>query len=326
MSFPKIDFRERRDFGQVMNAGFAFIRLHFKPLGRIILFIVGPLALVGSILPSLAMLALSSQSMDAMRYSYTSFSVNFFSFVIAFTLLIAIVNHYVLIYVREQPEKITLAQVWKAVRKDFFKVFFTLVGGVFVFGIVYTGFIFVIGIVATGTGIGAVFSNSGIVAIVLGLLLLAVFISVTVGILAVALMLFIIRLQERRGFFNAMGRFFDLARGSWWQVLGLQFVSLIIQFSVLMVIYLPYYLFLISGFMLGAREDSYLLQMITFLFFGIVAALLNVFSLSLSLIMTALQYFSLVEKKEAVGLLEEIERMGTQTETIPTQPDEEELY
>jgi hypothetical protein len=325
----KIELRERRDFGQVLNASFFFIRQQFKPLGRQLLFIVGPFALVGSILPGMGMYAMREKvnAMNALNFGFTSFTVNFFSFLIAFTLIICIVNHYLLQYEETYPEKISPSALWKGVRRDFFRVLGTLVGGFVLASLVYTitaGLVIGIG---AGLGIG-IASGIGWIGGVIASILVVFFIFALLPILSAILwMLFIIRMQERLGFFDAIGRFINLQRGQWWHTFTLQLVCLIMQLSAMGILIVPYMIWVIPSYTMGVQEQSIISTTIGILIFRVLFTLLWVFSLGINLITTAYQYFSLVEKKESIGLLEDIENMGKTPQDIgKPQPNEEEQY
>ena len=50
----EFDFRQERDFGQKISATFEFLGGHLRPLGRVLLYLVVPVALLRSILAGLS--------------------------------------------------------------------------------------------------------------------------------------------------------------------------------------------------------------------------------------------------------------------------------
>ena len=49
-SVSKIEFAKRRDFGEVLNGTFQFLRQNFKSLGLALLYIAGPFILIQGII------------------------------------------------------------------------------------------------------------------------------------------------------------------------------------------------------------------------------------------------------------------------------------
>ena len=45
----RVNFRQVREFAEIINVTFSFIRQNFKPLGKVIIYIVGPFILVSSL-------------------------------------------------------------------------------------------------------------------------------------------------------------------------------------------------------------------------------------------------------------------------------------
>lgn len=300
LSLNKIDFRKKRDFGEILNVSFTFIRQNYQPIFKSLLFIAGPFVLVGSVLPGLLFSpSLGSEEGSFSQVDFTQIIVNVLSFIVGSVMAVGVVHEYMLLYEKNAGVPIKTGDVWKAVRKSFFRILLTgtgmvvLLGGVFSF-ITYMAFMAI----------------NGVIAFFL-LTFAAVYFSVIFSILL------IVALCEKVNFFQAIVRCFTLMQGSWWQTFALLFICGVVQGAMITVVFLPFSI-------LGASEDlfstssttSFTSSLIFVALAGIVFILSVTLSFCLTLIVTGFQYFSLVEQKEATGLLKRIQNLGT-----PTTPD-----
>ncbi|MDX1628482.1 MAG: hypothetical protein R3345_07270, partial [Fulvivirga sp.] len=120
-------------------------------------------------------------------------------------------------------------------------------------------------------------------------------------------------------------RCFYLIKGKWWSTFALIFVCSIIQSVVSSVFFIPWYANLIIEMLHNVdqqvfQEPSTLFQIIngiTLMLYFICSNLMY----SIPLIAIAFQYFNLVERKEARGLMSKIETFGT--DQSPDEDDEE---
>jgi hypothetical protein len=141
------------------------------------------------------------------------------------------------------------------------------------------------------------------------------FLLVIPGIYAIlpVLLLPVIIVREKLGFFSALGRAFKLISGKWWSTFGLLFVCTIILVLISYLFAIPFYL--ISGAKMFTTISSDTSPSTTSEILGIVASTVyNLVALTLyTLPLTALafQYFNLVERKESAGLMEKINTVGS---------------
>ena len=189
----KIDLYKKRDFGEKINATFAFLRQNFQPLGRCLLFIAGPLLLITGIISG--MLPVVVQNEMEVFNLVGGGAINGFLSLIAGVLVVAVVHVYLDQYVQQADVRpIEVAEVWEGVKKIFFPFLLTSI---------------VIGIV-----------------IVLGFMFLVIpgFI-----LMAALSLIYIIMTRERLSFGDAFSRCFKLVGGNYLSTLFLIFVIVILQ-------------------------------------------------------------------------------------------------
>jgi hypothetical protein len=283
----KINLRKQRDFSQKLNATFAFLRQNIKPLGKCMLHISGPFLLIAAI--SYGMLQASVVHViggigAAFAQHFTislllmALSCLLFTF-IAVAAMIGVTNHYMKLYMTVDDLNITPAMVWNKVKKDMAMLVLTSIGTTIIV-IIGTVFLLVPGIYL-GVGLSFVFA---------------------------------IRIFEGGSFMDSVRRSLNLVAGKWWSTLGLMFVITIIAGAIGFVFSLPETIITVVAQLHSATnalpgEASYLtpLSFVT----GLVSFFCKYFVYALYFIATAFQYFNLVERKEAVGLLQQIEMLGT---------------
>jgi hypothetical protein len=281
---PRTNFREERDFGQVINATFAFLRQHVKPLGKALLFIVGPFALASAIFMGLhqsRVASLASGTAEGIRtiVDYSIFqqvsSLHYlagtFFMLMSTSLLYLTVYAYLVEHMDSDEGTVEVSQVWDRVKQYFLPGFYSLFGVVFL--------------------------------VMLGLVVL-----ILPGIyLAVVLSLFyMVMVREDSDFLETVERCFALIKGYWWPTFGLLLVVVLIQGMIGLVFTLPTVLIgVLQAFAVPGGDSRWLLVTATSL-----SSIAGVFLYTLSALAIAFQYFNLVEIKEGVGLLEQVDRIG----------------
>jgi len=284
-----INLSRRRKFGQKLNATFEFIRQNAGGLFKSILYLAGPLILITSALVIYLQrdlfLITEGNSGDpfAMFNAFSSsFGWTYALSVISTALLIAIVYDYMVLYQTKKSNQIEVSEVWQLVRNDFFRV---LVGGFLVSIVVIIGFF--------------LFILPGVI--------LAVLLSP----------IFIIMVKEKLNVFSAFSRSFNLVSGKWWSTFGIIVVSSVIQLIVTLVLILPFegIKFLIGFNALEGPDQEYLnnsfFQIID-IAISSVTMLGGYFIYTILLIAIGFQYYNLVELKEASGLMEDIDQIGSE--------------
>ncbi len=308
-AYKPINLRKTRDFGQKLNATVEFIRENFANLFRAILFIVGPVILIlsvvnnfyqSSLMRSLGLMS-DPNNLDTLNYLNTvGFVGILFMFVglLSHAMVITVIYEYVVLYLKKQSNDITTAEVWEGVKKDVLMIMLS----------VFVATIFIM--------VGAIF-----------------FILPGIYLLVLLSLIYIIQINERKGFFAAISRSAKIISGKWWSTFGLLFVTFIITLILAYAILIPFSLFsafsmftdftdLSKGF--TYEEPSPLMQLISIIS-SMIFSLFFYLMLMFPSIGIAFQYFNLVERKESVGLMEKIDAFGVNTNQ-PDDADEEEDY
>ncbi|HSP88224.1 MAG TPA: hypothetical protein VLN45_08820 [Ignavibacteriaceae bacterium] len=273
----KIEFRKVRDFGDLMNVTFEFIRQNFKQLGKSLLFIAGPFILISGILGGIYQSnTFSFISLRSLYQIGTPFLLYVFSQLLVYLVISLISFNFVLLYIKkdqnQQTDKpIEVDEVWEGVRKYFWMAFFTMIGSIIL------------------TLVGLVF-----------LIVPGIYLSI------VLVNLLMIRMNEGLGFIDAVKKANSLISKNWWFTFAFILILSVIEYFFSFIFQLPQLVVsFIIGFstMSGGKSDvSEIIIMIASIF-----ASFSLFFYIIMFIGLAFHYFNLVEQKEAVGLLQKIE-------------------
>ncbi|RNI28816.1 hypothetical protein [Rufibacter latericius] len=289
MKDPLIEFRLERDARQKMNATLGFLRQNFKPLFRCVVMYVVPFALLAGIFSGIYQNSLLKELSGAVQYGGSmgaySFAqnvkslhywVSLFFSLVSFVLLGLTIYSYMQQY-RQNDGRVEQAEVWESIKRNFISVLYSGVGVVLMVG-------------------------------------LATLLLVLPGIyVAVAMCLFVmVMLEEEVGFLDAVERCFFLIKGHWWSSFGFLLLALLIQGIIGFVASVPsmtiYVLRILK--LPGTESDMLLIAATSFSTF--IGLLLYAFSITA----IGFLYFDLVEKKEGVGLLEQVNQIGAQPKTL----------
>lgn len=312
---PVINFKKERNFSEKLNATFAFLSQNFRPMAKSLLLIAGPFALLTGIFYGIYQAYTLGTAFgttgtnpweNAGNISYMVISIVMmviFSF-IATTLVVAIVMRHIKMYIREGHANISTSHLWSSIWGDFFRV----LGTTF-----YMVVLFVFSIMLLAIPIGLL-SLDGPNPVVIGLFMFFGFF-VLLFFWPVLLLLFPIRSMERINVFSATGRLFKLASGKWLSTVGLVIVISIIQSIMSMAFAVPMYIMMFMNAMHAqeaelAAEPSFSLNSILFTLSAGFSMLGSFALYSILFIALTFQYFNLLEKKEAKGLLERMEDFG----------------
>ena len=323
-NFIPINFHKTRDFSQKMSATFEFVRQNFKSMGKAIVFIAGPPVLVASMLMGTFFGDFFNASFNASTnpellqslFSTTSFWMQLLLMVVFMIVstvsTIATINNYLVLYERKQSNKIEVNEVWEEVRSTFWMYLGTAVQLTIVMVLLY--FLIILLVVGFGMITPALAIFAGIGAF-LG------FFYVIIG----TSLVFIIRGYEKRGFFDSVFRSFRLIQGKWWSTFGLIFILYMIAVVVS-------YVFMIPGYVIAGitalheaspaefEKPASGMQTLMIVFFTLYY-LVQMVLYTLPNVGIAFQYFNLVERKEARGLMNQIDTIGQAPAPAPGQDE-----
>ncbi len=293
----KIEIRKVRDFGEIIGDTFIFLSRNFKKLFKSLLFIVLPFNIIGT--TALAYFqynfigsfsnknVLGGYNWDSLISSGWSYLLTIVISIISYTFSISVTYRFITLY--EKGEDYDVKELWEYAKKDFFKVLFANIG---IFFLVIVGVILCF---LPGIYIGVVLS-----------------------------LIFPIMLTENIGFSASLSRSFKLISNNWWLTFALIFVIAIIQGIIAYTFILPAMIFggISNIFSVNNTDGLMSFQIIT----TVVSHLVSTFTQPILITALALHYFSLVEKKESVGILRRIDTIGNNPSGSITDPDETETY
>jgi hypothetical protein len=291
--FQKIELRKTRDFSAKINVTFEFIRQNFKPLAKAMLYISGPISIVGGMFMGLY----QENALTAAGRLSSPFAGIFsiwYLLAIVFVLLASVCSSvvavsYVHLYeTKSDPQNIEVSEVWEGVKENYFRV------------------------------LGSTFLV--VLAVILGCVLLII-----PGIyMAVPLSLIIpVLIIEQRPFSDAFSRCFALITEKWWSTFGLVIVTSMIVGFMGYIFQLPQLVFTLIIAFNGAHESftAPLWQQIGMMVSSVIATVGTNLLQCVTAIAIVFQFYNLVERREARGLLTKLESFG-KAESNPTPNDE----
>jgi len=290
----KIEFKKRRDFGQVINDTFTFMRQNFKPLIKTYftfcgLFVLASMSsmlvyqykmvnIINTIGNGRSTRGLGLGSIYGLEY----FLSLLFSLATYASMTVAILS-FISLYVQKGNQAPTTEEVWGYFKYYFFRVF------------------------------GSV--------IVLILMLIVAFIFCLVPgfyLFPFIAMMFPIMVIENGTFDYSFSRSFKMIQDNFWVTFGTLIVVWIIVYACMSMVVLPTTLFgMIGMFTSKTPHMSLPLSMAT----TVLQSLCQVFTI-IPVITISLSYFSLLEQKENTGLMERITNFGSTEKPIDTRPEE----
>ena len=285
MASEKMKLYQQRDFGDKINATFTFLRDHFLPLGKSLLYIAGPAVLLVGIFSGLsASNILFSEGEVSENEIFTTVGGSGIAGLLSLLtvpLVIGTVYGYMSLYFEQDHFKeIQVSDVWEKVKEHYLSI---LLSSIVISVLTVIGFIFLI---------------------IPGFILLTAF-----------SFIFVLLVKERLSFGEAFSRCFKLVSDHYLSTLGLLLVMLILQSIVTSVFNLPLIIFTGAGAFLSSSgdfdmENSSALVQALFIIFQVISTLGSQFMYAITLVAIAFQYGNLVEKKESAGLMEEVATIG----------------
>jgi hypothetical protein len=274
MNQSKIELRKVRDFGGILGVTFEYIKQNFKVLFKANLFIGAPFILLAGVFLGIYQSSiLNFQVNQDFAQLGIPFLLSMLFTMLAYLIITTVTYSHLMLYNNSELESFDIEQVWQKVKSIFWMIIFTGLGYVFIVGF---GFIL--------------------------LIIPGIYLSIALS------LIFIIRLEEDISFFDAVSRSIKIISGNWWFTFGLILVVGIIQGFLSFILYVPNYIVMIFMTFAGIDSTTGETGRILFILSSIVASL-GVLTYSISTIAIAFQYYNLVERKEAPGLIQQIENI-----------------
>ncbi len=274
MNQDKIEFRKVRDFGGLLNVTFDYIKKNFKVLFKSNLLISAPAILLAGVFMGIYQ---SSMFNFTVNYDLQQIGIPFlfsmFFMMLSYLIISVVTYSHLMLYKQSEISSFDINDVWRMTKKNFFTILFTGIGFMTIAGL---GFLF--------------------------LIIPGVYLSIALS------LIFIVRLEEGLGFFEAVRRCTKLISGNWWFTFGVILVVGFIQGFLGGILYIPNYIVTIFIAFTGADSESGSFNRILYIISSILTSL-SVLLYVISTIAIAFQYYNLVERKEAPGLLQQIDEI-----------------
>lgn len=329
---PKIIFEQERDFSDKINATFNFITANFKTLFLSLLYLTGPLVLIGGIfggLVQIAALEVGNIGQDTKNSSPAElfgeimgrntaylFSANYFlSLVFLFfasVMVASTVYAFIIEYIHsDDPKTITIEMVWARVKSLYLTILSSILSVTLALAAVLLVFGFFISLIVSGAGSGI---SANLAMFLAGLLALLTIIYLgIIFILNTSIVAF-----EDISVWDAFGRANYLIQQKWWSTFGLIMVFAIINYFLSLVFSAPAVIVTIMKVLkIGGGASENIPLIIT----SIIATIGRVLISSLTYVALTFQYFNLVERKDGTSLKSQISAIG-QKKTFENEDEE----
>ena len=278
----KFKFRVERNFSESISATFDFFRYNFKMIMKVVLRIPGPLIVLGALLLVPYYLetfrGIQYNTVNISKVSLALMFIGLFIYFLGSMLGFLAVNEYINLYQKaEDPQTIKVKDVYANVKSNFWR---------------FIGAYFLVTLIIIG----------GFIALVIPAYYFMIALAFTFPVIS----------MENKNASEAITRSFKIIKGNWWATFGFFLVLGILTVFISYIIVLP--LSLLAGFMIVRPGNT---GLASFLYaFSSILNLVLYFLISVILyIGVDIRYFSLVEKKEQVGLMEQIEQMDNDKES-----------
>ena len=274
MNQTKIEFRKVRDFGVLLGVTFDYIKQNIKLLFKSNLLIGSPFILLAGVFMGIYQSSIFNFRVQPEIEQFAiPFLFSMFFMMLSYLVIIIVTYSHLILYKNSEAGNFDIDDVWQNVKRNFWMILFTGIG----YSILsLIGFVF--------------------------LIVPGIYLSIALSII------FIVRLEERLNFFEAVSRCIKIVSGNWWFTFGIIIVVGMIQGFLGFILYVPNYIVTIFLAFAGVDSNTGDLGRVLYIISSIIATF-GVLLYSISTIAIAFQYYNLVERKEAPGLVQQIEEI-----------------
>ena len=318
----KIELNKVRDFSGVFSDAVRFIKQNFRGIGKSIAVIVAPVYTLATILVSF----LSVRIIDAVNGVSNTYSpygnaygreiralfldpalwlvllVYFSAFVLAFSVIFAYTKLY---GEKELHETITPNEVWQYTWRKSLKFL-----GYFIIYFI----IFFIGYLLLMMALTLI----GFVPIIGPIIMVFVLLGLFVGVYTFFTVLVPVIYYEEEGIMESLGRTFSLLKGSFWQTLLINIVAYILVQAVAWGFYFVFMQLFLTGSIGVEKFDINTLKIIFIIFFAL-TPIAMFFAYLFQYSISSFNYFSLLEKRDHVGLKKKVNAINEGDLDKPTE-------
>lgn len=277
-----IEFKQKRELGEIINATFKFIRENYKPLFKYLVPLVGPSFILLFAALSYYTYTVPASILQSMDFSSGDFIIGFallgLTLVIYYSYLYATIYHYIKSYIRHDGET-DETEIRTGVKNDFGRLLMLFL-------------------------VTAIIIFAGFVLFVIPGIYLLVPLSI-VG----PIMVF-----NQTNLTDTISYAFTLIKDHWWMTFITLIVTGLLVYIIGLVFQIPLIVYTLVKMMTmmqeGSAADMALDSDWVLLMLQVVASLIQYILYSISVIVIAFVYFSLNEEKNLTGTFEQIDNLG----------------
>jgi hypothetical protein len=286
MENPKIVLYKEREFGEVFNVTFAFIKQEFRPLGRAILVFILPFILIQGILGAIIQTSMmgSLKTFNILTDGIGAFYLNMIRqiwplwilLLVVYTMIFSTIASYLKLY-NQSDEEITIAALGNEIKKCFFPV---LAGSILTGIVVMVGFVFCI--------------------------IPGIYLGVSLSVFLIAMVI------EQRGIGDAFSRSFQLVQIQWWWTFLLLFVTVIMMYIVTLVFQVPAMIIGFGSVFHNLQTHTNPMEVfgpVYIIYTSVISAIQQLLYI-VPIFFVAFQYFNLVEIRDKNSLNQKINAIG----------------
>lgn len=287
----QFEFRRSREIGDILNGTFTFARQHWKPLGKAVFVYAAPFAFLGGAFGGMTQADLGilqggrgheDEILGMLPHFLSNIGLLMVFMLAASIMMAAVVYQYIRLYMESPDAEISLQDIWENIKVN-------ILG--------YIGFQFVTTLLIA---LGAIFC-----------FIPGIYAGVPLS------MIIAVKTFENRPLGDAISRCFFLAKNYWWQTFLVLLVINLIAGIAGAITSVPFTIIStvinVTSIESGTQAEGLAKIFIiasSVISYGI-SSLLGVFSI----LAIALQYFNLVERKEGVGTMQQLEQLGKPAQT-----------
>jgi hypothetical protein len=283
MENHRIELRRIREFGEVFNATFEFIKQEFKPLGKSLLVFVLPFVMILGIVIvlfssfSFGMLT-KPENIGTANYFMTIFqlyAILIIAGILLQTMIMSTVYSYLNLYLKKSETGIS--EMFTEIRGNFFPV----LGASILSGVVII--------------IGCLFCFFP-----------GIYLGVSLSMINIALII------EKKGIGNAFSRSFQLSHKQWGWTFLILFVSIILYYVISLILNIPGMVIGFTSVWQNFRNpvNPYEKYGMAYIIYTAAISTVTYLLLIIPALLIAFQYFNIVETIEKPSLVEEIGNIG----------------
>ncbi|ASB48871.1 hypothetical protein [Alkalitalea saponilacus] len=313
MKNTEIQINRKRDFSEVINATFTFLKQEFKPLGKVIIWYAGIPIIITSIIGAYYSGNELSRFFQALEGGIVDSNALVNPWLLTLLVLVSFATSifltglsasYIKHYVYKGKDQFSSADVWNG--------FVPFIGPLI--GLYFISFIIIMVTAAIGGifvfGLSSLTSSTIITAIIIFMGIIALVVIPVVFVFVPLSMTYMPLVDENIGAFSAIKRSFSLVFGNWWVTFGIIVIASVIVSLLGTIFSIPAFVVgVVQGYSSVTGEGAIDSTSLAVIFTTSIGTLAQYIIYPIVFVAIAIQYYSLKEQKENPGLLQKIEEI-----------------